>query len=174
MTPADWLALLRVPATAVATADTCTARQLAGSLDGFDAAAGHRYTQLVVTNVSAQPCTVQGYPGIGARGEWGSAFPMIVSQTDRSGTAGAEAEQPVITLQPGQSAAAAMEWTGELAGAQSEPIAVLVIQVAQGGDPIRVEPIVHLGDVSTADSADTQVPDIGMLTTVYVGAFLPA
>ena len=117
-----------------------------------------RYGTLAVTNTSASACTVSGYPGFGARGAWGHAFQLLAEQTDISPN-GTPTGTPVVELAPGEAARASVEWTGELAGAESEPASSLVVQLAQG-QPAR---LVAPGDT-----------DIGMLTTVRIGALLPA
>lgn len=42
----------------------CTADQLTGSSEATGAAAGSRYTTVVLTNTAATPCTLEGYPGV--------------------------------------------------------------------------------------------------------------
>ncbi len=151
-------ALLRVTATGPDGAGACGPDDVAYLFTFSDAAAGHRYGSLDVTNTSAGACTVSGYPGLGARGAWGHAFELVVEQTE-TGLDGSPTGTPVVELAPGASARSAVEWTGELAGAESEPVSSLVVQLAQG-QPAR---LVAPGET-----------DIGMLTTVRIGALLPA
>jgi hypothetical protein len=155
LTPAEVTALLRLPATDPSTADTCTPADLSASIDGFDAAAGHRYARLLLTNTSDRTCTLSGYPGVGARGEWGNRFELTAEQRDPLD--GAAPQQ--VTLQPGAAASANLEWTGELAGAESEKASLLAVQLAQGQDAFGV-PV-----------GDEDLVDIGILTTVRVGPF---
>ncbi|MCG8151284.1 DUF4232 domain-containing protein, partial [Pimelobacter simplex] len=66
-------ALLRTRATASG-ADHCAAGQVTVTLEGYDQAAGHRYSRVVVRNSGDEPCVVEGVPGVGARGDWGTTF----------------------------------------------------------------------------------------------------
>jgi hypothetical protein len=146
-------ALLQVTATGPDGAGVCPAGAVSYGVQQLDAAAGHRYGALTATNSSATPCTVAGYPGIGGRGTWGQTFTWSLEQV-------AEADgSAVVTLAPGGAATAALEWTGELAGADSERLSVLAVQLAQG----QPATLVHPGST-----------DIGMLTTVRIGPWQAA
>lgn len=162
LTADDLLALLRLPATATADAESCTPEDLDVELGPGDAATGHRYSTIVAANRSERSCTLHGYPGIGARGEWGSTILLEASQQGRGGIDDPALEQdpPAVMLEPGAQAVAPIEWTGELAGADSERASMLVVQVAAGQAPITVPAV--LGE-PTAGAID-----IGMLTTVRV------
>ncbi|NHA00727.1 DUF4232 domain-containing protein [Nocardioides sp. W3-2-3] len=61
---------------------SCRPDQVRLSLESFDAAAGHRFTQVVVRNTSADTCVLEGIPGIGVRGEWGKRFVPEVRPDD--------------------------------------------------------------------------------------------
>jgi hypothetical protein len=52
------------PAVPVAHDGACRSGDLRLALNGGDAAAGTSYRSLVFTNVSEQPCTVHGFPGV--------------------------------------------------------------------------------------------------------------
>lgn len=180
-------ALLRLDATAQQSDGSCTADDVAFFLRGFDVAMGHRYSHLMVTNTSSHTCTVQGYPGIGGYGDWGSTFLWTAEQRNLtgSGTPG-EDEQPLITLAPGGIAAADLEWTGELAGAGGERLWAFAVQLTQGQTPALFvppgeDPLEDSstwnssqgdGDPSLAEARDQlEDLDIGMLTTVRIGAW---
>lgn len=184
------LALLRLGATAQGGADSCGADDVALFLRGFDVAMGHRYSHLMVTNTSSRTCTVQGYPGIGGYGDWGSTFLWTAEQRNQtgSGTSG-EDEQPVITLAPGGVAAADLEWTGELAGAGAESLWAFAVQLTQDQTPVLFVPpgddpeagstswnsSQGDGDPSMAEAQqELEDLDIGMLTTVRIGAWREA
>ncbi|WP_182111239.1 DUF4232 domain-containing protein [Actinotalea sp. JY-7876] len=156
LSQADVDALLRVTATGPQDATTCDGNAVTYELTGFDAALGHRYATLVVTNTGEGACTVSGYVGLGARGTWGHRLELLAEQ--RAADGGAATPRPV-ELPPGGSARAALEWTGELAGAESEPVSSLAVQLAHG-QPARLVTAVGL--------------DIGMLTTVRIGPLTPA
>ena len=166
LSPADVTALLRLPASGTAAPDSCRPDEVNVSIEGLDAAAGHRYARVVLTNVSGRTCTVSGFPGIGARGEWGTTFELAVEHRDPSAT---PVPQSPVTLQPGAAGFANIEWTGELAGAESEKISMLALQLAQGQDAFGIPGV---GEVA-ADSGDLSgqaMPlDIGILTTVRIG-----
>lgn len=154
--------ILRLPATATSTATSCRPDDVALSLTFTDAAMGHRYGVLTVENTSPETCSVQGYPGFGARGEWGSTFQLAAEQRDPIDPAATQSE---VMLAPGESAAANVEWTGELAGAESEPISLFVVQLTSDGEAI--------GHPVSAESSGALAPDtgidIGMMTTVRIG-----
>jgi len=128
---------------------------------GFDAAAGHRYTSLVVRNVSHRTCIVEGIPGLGARGGWGHRFALTVKPgapiSDHVGPA---------KLAPGVRASASLEWTGELAGHDAERASLLVVQLAAGQTPIRVP-----ARLAGLRAGVEQSLDIGMLTTISISPF---
>ena len=149
-------ALLRTRASAAATPAHCRADDVQGSLVGSDAAAGHRYSTIVLTNVSGRGCVVEGMPGIGVRGTWGQAF-----RVDVSPVTGAAKGEPV-TIGPRESASAPLEWSGALAGAEQERASILVVQLAKDQAPLRVP-------AAVTGSAD-QV-DIGMESAVGIGPF---
>ncbi len=158
--------IVRLPASAPATNESCAPDAVAVTLTFTDAALGHRFGVLAVENASAEACTVEGYPGLGARGAWGSTFLLDVEHRD---PIHADAEPTTVTVVPGERAQANVEWTGELAGAASEPVSLLVVQLATGQDA--------LGHAVSMDGPpgepDTGI-DIGMLTTVRVGPFSAA
>ena len=166
LTAADLAGMLRLPATAASTSTSCRPEAVTVSLMFSDAAMGHRYGVLKVVNDSSEACSVQGYPGIGARGGWGSTFQLAAEQRDPIAPS---ATQDEVMLAPGGSAVANMEWTGELAGAQSEPISLLVVQLTTDGEVI--------GHPVSAESTGIPEPDtgidIGMMTTVRVGPLQP-
>ena len=166
LTAADLAGMLRLPATAASTSTSCRPEAVTVSLMFSDAAMGHRYGVLTVVNDSSEACSVQGYPGIGARGGWGSTFQLAAEQRDPIAPS---ATQDEVMLAPGGSAVANMEWTGELAGAQSEPISLLVVQLTTDGEVI--------GHPVSAESTGIPEPDtgidIGMMTTVRVGPLQP-
>jgi hypothetical protein len=176
-------ALLRLDATAAGTAESCTAGDVVLFLQGFDVALGHRFSHLVVANTSDEPCTVQGYPGIGGYGEWGSTFLWEAEQRAPAGSQAPGGDgQPLLTLQPGASAAAGLEWTGGLAGAQSEALRAFAVQLARDQDPALLvppgdDPFAGAradGDPSFAEAREQlENPDIGMLSTVRVGPWKP-
>lgn len=166
LSPAEITALLRLPASDSAAPDSCLPDEVSASIEGLDAAAGHRYARVVLTNVSSRTCTVSGFPGIGARGEWGNPFELAAEHRDPSAS---PATPSVVTLQPGAAGFANLEWTGELAGAESEKISMLVLQLAQGQDAFGV-PAVGAVAADSGDVSGQAMPlDIGILTTVRIG-----
>lgn len=168
LTADEVTALLRVPATAPIAADSCAADAVDAELWGFDAAAGSRYSTLRVTNTSDAPCTIAGYPGIGARGAWGNPFLIIAEQRPID-----EADGSPVTLAPGGAASAPISWTGSLAGAHDEWISLLAVQLAAGQEPLRVNPTISAESMAGGDGGtphDAEM-DVGMLTDVRIGAF---
>lgn len=166
LSPAEVTALLRISASDTATPDSCRPDEMSVSIEGLDAAAGHRYARVVLTNVSSRTCTVSGFPGIGGRGEWGNVFELAAEHRDPSAS---PATPTVVTLQPGAAGFANLEWTGELAGAESEKISLLVLQLAQGQDAFGV-PAVGAVATDSGDLSGQEMPlDIGILTTVRIG-----
>lgn len=168
LSAAERTALLRVPATAAPRPETCQPDAAEVELWGYDVAAGSRYSSIRVTNASDAACTVAGYPGIGARGEWGSAF-LILAEQDAIDSG----DDSPVSLAPGATASAPIRWTGALAGAHDEWISLLVVQLAQGQEPIGVRPVVSAAAMTDADGAAPHdaAMDVGMLTDVRVGSF---
>lgn len=151
-------ALLRTRASAPA-ADHCTAGQVVVTLEGFDMSLGHRYTRIFVRNRSTRACVVEGVPGIGVRGAWGSTFVPEVQHTDRDARGELVPEQP-IRLAPGERAAAGLEWTGDLAGSESEQASLVVVQLASGQVPAAAPAVVDGGPI-----------DVGQFTTIRLSPF---
>lgn len=152
-------ALLRTRAS-VAADGHCTRDQVAVTLEGFDMSLGHRYTRIFVRNTSARACLVEGVPGVGVRGAWGSRFVPEVKHADRDANGKAISAQP-IRLGPGERAAAGIEWTGDLAGSESEQPSLVVVQLASGQVPVAVPAVVEGGPL-----------DIGQFTTIYIAPFV--
>ena len=157
-------ALLRTRASARASATHCRADQVEVSLEGFDAALGHRFTTIVVRNTSARTCTLEGVPGFGVRGGWGSTFVPEVQSTDRGPNGKLIPARPV-RLAPGKTARSGLEWTGDLAGAQSEPASLVVVQLASGQVPATTPARL------ATDPVDAPPLDIGQFTTIYLAPF---
>ncbi|WP_170219234.1 DUF4232 domain-containing protein [Nocardioides litoris] len=156
------LALLRTRAASAATPETCGRVDLRAGLEGLDAASGHRFTSLVVRNVSSRTCAVEGRPGVGGRGLSGRTLRLHVSEgLDSSGHRGP------VDLAPGEEAASLVEWTGELAGAETDRVSMLVFQVARGQAPLTVP-----GRIA-GDPAEAEPIDIGPRSTVKVARFAP-
>lgn len=154
-------ALLRTRATASDGSGQCGAQDVRAQLVGFDAAAGHRYTSLVVRNTSHRTCRVDGIPGLGARGEWGHRFTLTVEPgvpvSDHAGP---------VALKPGMRASAALEWTGELAGSGAERASMLVVQLASGQVPVRVP-----ARLTGLPAGASESLDVGMLSTLRISPF---
>lgn len=166
LSPADLTALLRIPASDTATPESCLPNEVRVSIEGLDAAAGHRYARVVLTNVSSRTCTVSGFPGIGARGDWGNTFELAAEHRDPSAS---PVNPIVVTLQPGTAGFANLEWTGELAGAESEKVSMLVLQLAQGQEAFGVPAVGAVAADSGDLSGQAVSLDIGILTTVRIG-----
>lgn len=166
LSPADITALLRIAASDTAAPDSCRPDEVSASVEGLDAAAGHRYARVVLTNVSSRTCTVSGFPGIGARGEWGTTFELAAEHRDPSAS---PATPSRVTLQPGATGFANLEWTGELAGAESEKISLLVLQLAQGQDAFGIPGVGAVATDSGDPTGQAMPLDIGILTTVRIG-----
>lgn len=152
-------ALLRTRAAVRAGTEHCRPDQVEVDLRGYDQAAGHRYTSIAVRNTSRRACTLAGVPGIGARGGLGHTFVPEVDAADEGTTP--------VRIEPGDYAAAGLEWTGELAGAESERVSLLVVQLAAGQVPVPVAPRL------VNDPAAAEALDIGQLTTIHLSAFAP-
>ncbi|WP_418060455.1 DUF4232 domain-containing protein [Pimelobacter simplex] len=153
-------ALLRTRATASG-AEHCTPDRVAVTLEGFDQAAGHRYSRVVVRNSGDGPCVVEGVPGVGARGTWGTTF------VNEVGPGTSDAPAGPVRLAPGERATSDLEWTGDLAGAEpeSERASLLVLQLARGQVPVAVPARI------AGDAPDDPTLDIGPLTTVRLTPF---
>lgn len=165
LTAAELAALVRLDASAEAAAERCAPDDVHLSLRGFDGAAGHRYAQILATNVSGQRCTLLGWPGMGFRGEWGTAFPLVAEHdetpSDRGGAVPHDAAEP-IALGPDGGATADLEWTGARAGATEEKVSLMVVQ------------LVHDGAVASLLVPAADHVDIGEATTVRVRKWVPA
>ncbi|WP_182379143.1 DUF4232 domain-containing protein [Nocardioides sp. WS12] len=162
LTDEDLIALLRTRAT-VGSTEHCRPDQVRAVLSGFDMAAGHRATRITVHNVSDQACLVEGVPGIGVRGAWGRTFVPGVGRGS-----GSLADPDAVELAPGAAATSTLEWTGDLAGAESEHASLVVVQLAKGQVPVAVPARLE------NDPADAPSLDIGTLTTLRLTPFVAA
>jgi hypothetical protein len=155
---AELVDVLRTRASVRASADHCGPDDVAVTLEGFDAAAGHRYSRIAVRNTGGEDCVVEGVPGIGVRGGWGSVFVPEVAAT---GTPPRR-----VLLAPGEVATSDLEWTGDLAGAESEPASLVVVQLASGQVPATTPARL------ATDAADAPPLDIGQFTTIQLSPFV--
>lgn len=155
-------ALLRTRSSSAQGDESCGPGEVTARLSGVDAALGHRYTSLVVTNTGSRGCTVDGVPGVGARGEWGHRFTLTVERG--SSTSG---DPGPVRLEPGAEAQALVVWTGVLAGHDAEHASLLVVQLASGQAPVPVP--ARVVDVPAGRGS----LDVGMLTTLRIGPFEP-
>jgi hypothetical protein len=156
--------LLRIGATSDPVAGACASGQLSASLRFTDAALGHRFGLITVTNDGPARCVLRGYPGLGARGAWGNPFLIEAEQraVDTSGQSlsGGDGYTPEpVPLEAGESTQVLLEWTGALGGAASEPLGDLLLQPFHGTDPIPVT------------GAAEEAFDLSMATTVRIGPF---
>lgn len=97
------------PATPVASqkpGGECLTSSLAGSLTQFGGAAGTTYTNIVLTNHSSVPCTIQGWPGVSFVGGGNGTQIGASAVLDRSS---AHATQ---TVAPGRAVYALLAITG--------------------------------------------------------------
>lgn len=160
--------LLRVRATTLGGPTTCKPEDLETTVAFIDAALGHRYGRIIFQNTSPYPCTLEGFPGIGARGQWGDPFLLETEQRDPFDPAAVAHE---VAIAPGAYAFASLEWTGELAGAYSQPISIFAVQLASDQTPIAVPVTAELSEREGVEFTDNTGIDISMLTTVRVGPF---
>ncbi|KAA1419766.1 DUF4232 domain-containing protein [Mumia zhuanghuii] len=144
--------VLRVRATQRPTTRSCGPEDVTLSLTPIEAALGHRYSRVSLRNVSAAPCTVEGYPGVGGRGESGDPLAFRAEQQQRTGE---PTQVAVVSLRPAGEAYANVEWGGALAGAETERITGLALQLARGQRPVV--------------AGTTESLDIGNGTRVRVG-----
>lgn len=157
--------LLRTRASTPTSPRRCRAEEVAVTLEGFDAAAGTRFSRLVVRNTSRRACTVEGVPGIGVRGAWGSTFVPEVLTSDR-GADGRRVPAEPVRLDPGESASADLQWSGDLAGAETERASLVVLQLASGQVPATTPARL------VTDPPGAPTVDIGQFTTIQLTPFV--
>jgi hypothetical protein len=83
----------------------CRTVQLRGSFGGFDAGAGQRYVQLMLTNVAKVRCSVSGYPGLELVAVDGRGIPTEVVRSN----AGSLTH---LTIEPGRRVSSVLHWIG--------------------------------------------------------------
>lgn len=180
LSDAERAEFLRLPATDAAGPASCRPEDLTGQLRYWDAALGHRFGSILLRNDADTDCTLSGFPGLGARGEWGNKFHVEAEQElnhrpkehlarDVDGEA-----PPTVTLAPGEIAEAYLEWTGALAGSGSEWAQTLYVQTDREATPVAVpmdrQAIVEDPQDPMAEGEPLSI-DIGMFTTLRVGPF---
>jgi len=82
----------------------CTASQLNASLSHWQIADDTLYEIIVLTDTSGVPCTLTGYPGLGASGSDGAALPGPVSDVATLGSVTGAGAFPPVALGPGTQA----------------------------------------------------------------------
>jgi hypothetical protein len=108
----------------------CQPAALKPSLGPGQGAAGTFYRVIVLTNVSASPCTLYGYPGVSfVTGQGGSVIGAPASRNPLI-------PDTLITLQPGQAASAltGIADTGALPAAACKPGSASLLQIYPPGD----------------------------------------
>ncbi|WP_102160730.1 DUF4232 domain-containing protein [Zhihengliuella halotolerans] len=180
LSDAERVEFLRLPATDAAGPASCRPEDLTGQLRYWDAALGHRFGSILLRNDADTDCTLSGFPGLGARGEWGNKFHVEAEQElyhrpkerlarDVDGEA-----PPPVTLAPGEIAEAYLEWTGALAGSGSEWAQTLYVQTDREATPVAVpmdrQVIVEDPQDPMAEGEPLSI-DIGMFTKLRVGPF---
>jgi Protein of unknown function (DUF4232) len=109
---------------------TCQPTALKASLGLGQGAAGTFYRVIVLTNVSASPCTLYGYPGVSfVTGHGGSVIGAPASRNPLI-------SDTLITLEPGQAASAltGIADTGALPEAACNPGPASLLQIYPPGD----------------------------------------
>lgn len=144
-----------------ATGTTCTPEQVTLSFRVVDAAAGTIFGYLVAE--AAEPCALAGWPGLGARGEWGDPLPMQIDPEAR-GWDGTTLDGAPVRLAAGECALLPLRWTGERAGALSQAASSAVVLLSEGSPAVLV-PNAPRG---TADWVDWTIA-----THLYPGPWQP-
>jgi hypothetical protein len=102
----------------------CLSADLKVTAGGGNAGAGHSFIPIVFTNTGAKPCTIAAYPGVSfVAGDDGHQVGDPASRVS--------AATPTVTLQPGQTASAALSIAnvGVYDPAQCKPVAVRGLRV---------------------------------------------
>ncbi|MFJ3383141.1 MULTISPECIES: DUF4232 domain-containing protein [unclassified Curtobacterium] len=93
----------------------CSAEDAQLSLSGVDGALGHRAMSVVLVNRSSSACVVDGFPDVAFAAEDGASVPVPIEHG--ASYLGGAATPTAVTVEPGSSAVAALEWgaggTGE-------------------------------------------------------------
>lgn len=164
--------LLQTSATDPAPPNACPPTDVALRLGTLDVALGHRFTQLVVRNTGSLGCVLVGTPGLGAVGEHGSSLWLDLELRDSIDDRPAQQ----VLLPPGAEAYANVEWTGALAGAETEHAQVLIVQLAADQPPLAFAPpgsgSGHPANQQVLEPYEWEtdaIRDLGAGTTVRIG-----
>lgn len=98
--------------TAAASVASCSADQLTVTTGPWEGAGGHGGFPLLFTNRSTTSCTLVGYPGAAVLNSAGQQVMQAVRTPSgyEGGLSPGTTTSPVITVPPGQTAAARLEW----------------------------------------------------------------
>ena len=109
---------------------TCLTRYLGGSVGTSQGTAGSVYVDIVFKNLSSQPCTLDGYPGVSL----GSGNP--VQQVGQPAGRNPQANSVQVTLQPGGHAFAVLQIgdAGNYPSGTCQPEATTYLQVYPPND----------------------------------------
>jgi hypothetical protein len=102
----------------------CLSANLKVTAGSGNAGAGHSFIPIVFTNAGSKPCTIAAYPGVSfVAGDDGHQVGDPATRVPGS--------EPTVTLQPGQSASAALSITnvGVYDQAQCQPVTVRGLRV---------------------------------------------
>ena len=93
--------------------NACATGQVSVKLTDSDAAAGHRAIVLLFTNTGSSACTLTGYPGatVTDNGSYNFA-PLVNAKRTLRGYEGGANAVGTVSLSPGGSASAVLEWVG--------------------------------------------------------------
>jgi len=94
--------------------DACATGKVSVKLGTEDAGAGHRGMVLLFTNTGSSTCTLTGYPGATITNSGMDNFsPYINAQRTLAGYEGGAAAVTTVTLSPGGSVSALLEWDAD-------------------------------------------------------------
>jgi hypothetical protein len=140
---------------------TCATEQVTLSFRVVDAAAGTIFGYLVAEAV--EPCALAGWPGLGARGEWGDPLPMQIDPEARDWQ-GSTIDGAPVPLTAGECALLPLRWSGERAGAVSQAASSAVVRLSEGSPAVLVP---------QAPKGTTDWVDWTIGTHLYPGAWQP-
>jgi hypothetical protein len=136
---------------ATPTGTRCHTPDLTGALSEMDAAAGHRYARLVLTNVSGRTCTVYGYGGLQLATASRQPLPTIQRRDPTH-------PPKLVRLAPGGKASTVLSWGAVPSGSEPvtgpcEPLPSLLLvippdETSQLAVPWRFGPVCQRGEIT--------------------------
>lgn len=134
---------------------SCTGKDLAPGLVGFDAATGSRFAILVATNTSGAPCAVDGRPDLGFLRTSGTPAEITLEPYLDGGSS------VRVVVAPGARVEALIRWGAMSTTNDPDVTTSFLVKTVVGADAVRLPVTVHPGGQGGVDILDGGTVEVG-------------